>query len=247
MVLPIIVTAQTAAPAALRVYPNTIRGTARTQVRFSWKHFERPSNPESRPKPKPLIISARQRLVTQRWMAIEFHLGLLDPTPQQRNRPRPAPIRSSLPPSAELLRECESLLGRFIRRSWAASSRHHQECLVTVTRRFIPNHACTETSAVPSETAALILASMYWRGCRHPDFLCHAPQHPSTGLVRWLTRFNVIEQHEQQREIQTQLLEEFNYIGKLCTSLVSLSNMRFGKTVYLPELVNLAQNRRFAE
>ena len=51
------------------------------------------------------------------------------------------------------------------------------------------------------ETLAFMLVSMYWRGCRHPASLSCPPLHPSTALVRWISRFPVGHQVDHGREI----------------------------------------------
>jgi hypothetical protein len=54
-----------------------------------------------------------------------------------------------------------------------------------------------------------MLISMYWRGCRHPASLCCPPlQHPSTALVRWISRFSVSDQVEHGREVLDLLAAE---------------------------------------
>lgn len=56
--------------------------------------------------------------------------------------------------------------------------------------------------------ARLLLCTMYWRGLRIPASIAVAPQHPSTGLVRWPSRFTVYQQLDHGRQILNALAAE---------------------------------------
>lgn len=51
------------------------------------------------------------------------------------------------------------------------------------------------------DALALLLCTMYWRGCRLPSSINTAPLHPSTGVVRWLSTFTVRQQADHGRQI----------------------------------------------
>lgn len=64
---------------------------------------------------------------------------------------------------------------------------------------------------------------MFWRGCRHPGALREAPLHPATGLVRWLSTFSVVQQHNDERAVLLALVEAERAVLGLATELVTSS------------------------
>lgn len=92
------------------------------------------------------------------------------------------------------------------------------------------------------ETLALLLCTMYWRGCRVPAAINSAPLHPPTGLVRWLSQFTVQEQADHGRQILAALAAEEARLHEFALQLARrMLPMRAASSrwvVVLPELLN---------
>lgn len=85
--------------------------------------------------------------------------------------------------------------------------------------------------------AAWLLAAMHWGGCRHPAALHCEPLHPPTGVVRWLSMFDIRQQVECAGEIQELLIGRMADIDRQCQWLVEEMLRRGSVVALLPELL----------
>lgn len=100
----------------------------------------------------------------------------------------------------DLLRRGETLLKRLLRRRQRASG-VSPSALALLASTFDTRTWRVTVEPAQREALAFMLVSMYWRGCRHPASLSCPPLHPSTALVRWISRFPVNRQVVHGREI----------------------------------------------
>jgi hypothetical protein len=82
-----------------------------------------------------------------------------------------------------------------------------------------------------------LLAAMYWNGCRHPKALWCEPLHPATGVVRWLSGFDVVEQSEDARYILAKLAARVGWIEYESLKLVREMRDKRRVVAMLPELL----------
>lgn len=117
--------------------------------------------------------------------------------------PAPAPAISMTRTKSmvrNLLRRGETLLKRLLRRRQRAPG-VSPSALALMASTFDTRTWRVRVEPAQRETLAFMLVSMYWRGCRHPASLSCPPLHPSTALVRWISRFPVDRQVDHGREI----------------------------------------------
>ena len=103
-------------------------------------------------------------------------------------------------------------------------------------------------------TAALayVLALMHWRGCSLPNFLFGRAQHPPTGLVRWLSRFSVVDQVDSGQLLLEQLaLEEARIFEHALGIVRTMQRMRRQgarqSVALLPELWATPEEREITQ
>ncbi len=117
--------------------------------------------------------------------------------------PALAPIAS--PPRTtsgvrNLLRRGELLMKRLLLRRQRASGVSTSD-VARIASTFDARTWRVTVAPAQREAFAFMLISMYWRGCRHPASLSCPPLHPSTALVRWISRFQIGHQVDHGREI----------------------------------------------
>ena len=117
----------------------------------------------------------------------------------------PAVASAISPPATKsvvrnLLRRGETLLKRLLRRRQRAPG-VSPSALALLASTFDTRTWRVTVEPAQREALAFMLVSMYWRGCRHPASLSCPPLHPSTALVRWISRFPVRHQVDHGREI----------------------------------------------
>jgi len=139
--------------------------------------------------------------------------------------------------SRALLHDSEHLTRLLLRRAWANVPRRQQRLLRLAVRRFDPNKPAIKVAATQVNAAAWLLAAMHWNGCRHPSALWCKPLHPLTGVVRWLSGFDVVEQHEHSREILTKLAERVGRVERHSRQLVVAMRAERQVVALLPELL----------
>lgn len=139
--------------------------------------------------------------------------------------------------SSALLHDSEHLTRLLLRRAWAKVPRRQQRLLRLAVRCFDPNKPAIKVAATQVNAAAWLLAAMHWNGCRHPSALWCKPLHPLTGVVRWLSGFDVVEQHEHSREILTKLAERVGRVERHSRQLVVAMRAERQVVALLPELL----------
>lgn len=141
----------------------------------------------------------------------------------------------------ELFDDCVRLLRTVQRRG----RRHLPQCsrsaLPMIMRSFSPHTSSVRASLGDIDAVAWVLASMHWCGCRHPAALLCEPTHAPTGLVRWMSRFNVQEQTDRPHDVLRQFAEELKSVARqslrIVASMRSCSVRERGAFVILPELL----------
>lgn len=93
-----------------------------------------------------------------------------------------------------------------------------------------------------ADALAYVMALMHWRGCSIPSFLLRRPQHPPTGLVRWLSSFSVVDQVDNGQLLLEQLVLEEARVFEHATAIVrAMQRMKSARSppavVLLPELL----------
>ncbi|CAG9165838.1 hypothetical protein [Cupriavidus pinatubonensis] len=139
--------------------------------------------------------------------------------------------------SSALLHDSEHLTRLLLRRAWAKVPRRHRIMILRAVRRFDPNKPNIKVAASQVNAVAWLLAAMHWNGCRHPNALWCKPLHPLTGVVRWLSGFDVVEQHEHSREILTKLAERVGCVELQCRQIVVAMKADRKAVALLPELL----------
>jgi hypothetical protein len=137
----------------------------------------------------------------------------------------------------ELLGDCERLMRRLLHRSRARLSHTHRRAVTRATSRF--NLHCPTIKVLPAhaDAAAWLLAAMHWCGCRHPAALNCKPLHPPTGIVRWLSGFELDQQVDCPREVISKLPESMALVERRSRELVAVMIRRRGVVALLPELL----------
>lgn len=196
-----------------------------------WCLPELPEPPDA-PASDALKAGSREALIAQ-WRS-----ALCLPGPIARRR---KPVRMSRAWSGgdanELLRDGERLARLLLRRSWRSLPRRERKALRQRMRTF---NLQAPAIAVPREqikATAWLLAAMYWNGCRHPKALWCEPLHPATGVVRWLSGFDVVEQSEDARYILAKLAARVGWIEYESRKLVREMRDKRRVVAVLPELL----------
>ena len=177
--------------------------------------------------------SLRARLVL-RWSAVAMRLrppfvdGL-------RDDPR------SSTSSHGLLQRCETLL-RSLAKARLRTLGLRQGDLARIAERFDVQRFTAAATSGRVQALAHLLATMYWRGCSMPAFVLSSPMHPSTGLVRWLSGFTVMDQVDRGRQLFDLLVHEETRIYAHALAIVEQMqrmSCRRGQTgiLMLPELL----------
>lgn len=94
------------------------------------------------------------------------------------------------------------------------------------------------------DALAYVLALMHWRGCSVPAFLLQPPLHPSTGLIRWLSTFTVMEQVDSGLQVFDLLVLEEARIFEHAAALIHAMDRMIARRsrrciVLLPELLHI--------
>ncbi|CAG9186836.1 hypothetical protein [Cupriavidus pinatubonensis] len=139
--------------------------------------------------------------------------------------------------SSALLHDSEHLTRLLLRRAWAKVPRRQRIMIRRAVRRFDPNKPNIKVAAAQVNAVAWLLAAMHWNGCRHPNALWCKPLHPLTGVVRWLSGFDVVEQHEHSREILTKLAERVGCVERQSRQIVVAMKADRRVVALLPELL----------
>lgn len=137
----------------------------------------------------------------------------------------------------QLLASAEWLMRRRLRQSWGALPPGDRHAILHVVRGFDPSRPTIEVTEAQKGGVAWLLAAMHWSGCPHPAALRCEPLHPPTGLVRWLSIFDVRWQVEGADEIQVALVRRMAADEKRSQWLID-EMLRGGLgVVLLPELL----------
>lgn len=139
--------------------------------------------------------------------------------------------------SSALLHDSEHLTRLLLRRAWANVARRQRIMIRRAVRRFDPNKPNIKVAAAQLNAVAWLLAAMHWNGCRHPNALWCKPLHSLTGVVRWLSGFDVVEQHEHSREILMMLAEWVVRVERQSRQLVAAMKAERQVVALLPELL----------
>ncbi|QQX89669.1 hypothetical protein JJQ59_34600 (plasmid) [Cupriavidus necator] len=139
--------------------------------------------------------------------------------------------------SRELLHDSEHLTRLLMRRAWANVPRRQRRMIRRAVLCFDPDKPAIKVAAAQINAAAWLLAAMHWSGCRHPNALWCKPLHPLTGVVRWLSGFDVVEQHEHSREILAKLAERVGWVEWQSRQLVAVMKAKRRVVALLPELL----------
>jgi hypothetical protein len=139
--------------------------------------------------------------------------------------------------SRELLHDSEHLTRLLLRRAWANVPRRQRRLIRRAVRCFDPNNPAIKVAAAQINGAAWLLAAMYGNGCRHPNALWCTPLHPLTGVVRRLSSFDVVEQHEHSREILAKLADRVGWVEQRSRRLVAVMRADRQVVALQPELL----------
>lgn len=140
--------------------------------------------------------------------------------------------------SSELLHDTERLARLLLRRSWSRLPRRQRSLLRREMRAFDPEKPVIRIPQTQINATAWLLAAMHWNGCRHPGAIWCKPLHPATGVVRWLSGFDVVEQNEHARDIMAQLFARVGWLELQSRRLVkSMRARKRGSIALLPELL----------
>lgn len=139
-----------------------------------------------------------------------------------------------------LLQDAESVMQTLLRRRRRAQHLHPGALTALATTFDIDRWRLRIDPRQP-ETLALLLCTMYWRGCRVPAAISSAPLHPPTGLVRWLWQFAVQEQVDHGRQILDALAAEearvHEFALQLARRMLPKRAASWRWVVVLPELL----------
>ena len=152
------------------------------------------------------------------------------------------PGLGSLPASQAsdpLLRSAERLMRRSLRLSRSKLARDDAAVIREVGHGFDTANPVVRLTPAQVAGAAWLLASMYWCGCRHPAALRIKPLHPPTGLVRWLSTFDVRHQVQVDGagEILRELVHEMERIDRESRRLVGAMLSIQQEVALLPEFL----------
>ena len=143
-----------------------------------------------------------------------------------------------------LLQDAESVMQTLLRRRRRAQH-VHPGALTALARTFDIDRWRLRIDPRQPETLALLLCTMYWRGCRVPAAINSAPLHPSTGLVRWLSQFTVQEQADHGRQVLNALAAEearvHEFAMQLARRMLPTRAASWRWVVVLPELLEGVQ------
>jgi hypothetical protein len=146
------------------------------------------------------------------------------------------PVSASLPSDA-LLRNAERLMRRFLRQSWLKLPRGERRALMDAAHCFDPADAMLALTPEQANCAAWMLVAMHWCGCRHPAGLHCKPLHSPTGLVRWVSTFDVCHQVDRPVDIMRRLVAEMERTERESVRLVDAMLARAEGVALLPELL----------
>ena len=219
---------------------------APTRRRFRWRTFEHLHTPTKKrrrnrhERPRAPGSAALREALLARWQ----QRCAVWPQPPSR-----VPIEWCSRTSSDfrsLLREAESVMKALMRRRRSTQS-VHPRTLTALAATFDINRWRLNVGAGQPQTLALLLCTMYWRGCRNPSAINLAPRHPSTGLVRWLSRFSVQEQVDHGRQILDALATEEARVHAFALQLAHRMLPNRGpslrRVVLLPDLLRCVESR----
>lgn len=155
--------------------------------------------------------------------------------PALTERPCGAAIGSS--EANDLLRESEHLARLLLRRSWRRLPRRARMALRERMHTFNIQAPVIRVPWAQTNATAWLLAAMYWNGCRHPGAIWCRPLHPATGVVRWLSGFDIVEQSECPRSIMAKLAVRVGWVESESRRLVKAMRSSKRAVALLPELL----------
>jgi hypothetical protein len=179
------------------------------------------------------VPSAREESI-QSWRQL---LGLADGGNDASDGSAVLPSSTSDRPLEQLLASTEWLMRRWLRQSWAVLRPWERQAILRAVRDFDPARPTIEVTAAQKRGAAWLLAAMHWGGCRHPAALRCEPLHPPTGLVRWLSMFDVRQQVESAGEIHELLIRRMADMERQSQRLIEEMLARGPTVALLPELL----------
>ncbi len=139
-----------------------------------------------------------------------------------------------------LLQDAESVMQTLLRRRRHAQH-IHPGTLTAIARTFDIDRWRLRIDPRQRDALALLLCTMYWRGCRVPAVINSAPLHPPTGLVRWLSQFTVKEQADHGRQVLNALASEearvYEFALQLAHRMLPTRAASWRWVVVLPELL----------
>ena len=150
-----------------------------------------------------------------------------------------------------LLSDAESVLKALMRRRRSTEGVHARS-LTALAKTFDIQRWRLHVDVAQHKTLAVLLCTMYWRGFRNPANITAAPRHPSTGLVRWLSRFTVRQQLDHGRQILHALAAEearaHAFALQLARRMVPMRGPTPRRVTLLPDLLKCPEPscRRFA-
>lgn len=196
--------------------------------------------PEPEIGPEPEQVAANDRDALIRYWRRVLWLPIQPIGRQQGRAVALCGMRSGAMTKAEsydLLRDCERLTRLLLRRSWASLPQRDRRWIRSATRVFDPDMPISTVAPVQTNAAAWLFAAMHWCGCRHPEALWCKPLHPPTGVVRWLSGFDVVEQKDHPHDIMTTLAERVGRVEQQSRKLVRAMRARKRVVALLPELL----------
>jgi hypothetical protein len=137
----------------------------------------------------------------------------------------------------QLLASAEWLMRRRLRQTWGALRPGDRQTVLQAADGFDPSEPIIEVTEARKSGAAWLLAAMSWSGCRHPAALRSEPLHPPTGLVRWLSMFDIRQQVESAGEIHEALLKRMAIVERRSQWLIDEMLRRGLGVALLPELL----------
>ncbi|MEJ8859153.1 hypothetical protein WKW79_31610 [Variovorax robiniae] len=235
MVLPILVP-----PTAVRevAHASTITQALWVQTGLAQSRYRVAGAARSVPAPVQSMMGERAKLV--------HHWRRVARPPRRRGRASKEHVTTSRTialdaspqlSTPELLGDCARLMRLLLRRSRARLSHTHRRAIARATRRFDLHSATIKVLPDHADAAAWLLAAMHWWGCRHPAALACEPLHPPTGIVRWLSGFDVRQQVNSPREVISMLPRSMVFIERRSRELVAAMIRRRGVVALLPELL----------
>ncbi|MDM0071451.1 hypothetical protein [Variovorax sp. J31P207] len=206
------------------------------------RRLRRTEQQRVRPVPVVLVQAAdAPQVLSQREESIQFWRGLLGLADGDGidviDGSAALSIASCDSQVEQLLASAEWLMRRRLRQSWGALRPWDRHAILHAVHGFDPSRPIIEVTEAQKRGVAWLLAAMHWNGCRHPAALRCEPLHPPTGLVRWLSMFEVGRQIECAGEIQVALVRRMAAVERQSQWLIDEMLRRGSGVALLPELL----------